>query len=234
MAAMDDKAPEQLVEFRNYQILPGAIEAFVEHFENHFLESQEELGMDIVGQFRVVDDTQRFVWIRRYLEPSSRGTSLRQFYTGPVWKEFGPRANELMVDHTDVHLLIPHSSASAFAPGHVPHVERRGDPAEPVSTVVAAFFEVDEAHGLSPATVSQMATVLEHAPGVAELGRLVTAAIPNDFAPLPVHEDRVALWLLSDYDHGEAAVAVAEAIGEQSDLQMRTLRLTPTARSTLR
>ena len=123
---MVDKPPEQLVEFRNYEIVPGGIDAFVEHFEDHFLESQEELGMDIVGQFRVADDAQRFVWIRRYLEPSSRGASLGRFYTGPVWKEFGPRANELMVDHTDVHLLVPHSSASAFAASHVPHNEQRG------------------------------------------------------------------------------------------------------------
>jgi NIPSNAP len=58
---MVDKSPEQLVEFRNYEIVPGGIDAFVQHFEEHFLESQEELGMDVVGQFRVADDPQRFV-----------------------------------------------------------------------------------------------------------------------------------------------------------------------------
>ena len=232
---MVDKSPEQLVEFRNYEIVPGGIDAFVEHFEDHFLESQEELGMDIVGQFRVADDAQRFVWIRRYLEPSSRGASLGRFYTGPVWKEFGPRANELMVDHTDVHLLVPHSSASAFAASHVPHKEQRGAAIEATSTVVAAFYEVDERLGLSPEVVSEMAAAVNEVPGVVEVGRLVTAAVPNDFVALPVHEDaNVALWLLSDREQGAAAVAVAAAVGERCDLQVRTLRLVPTTRSTLR
>ena len=231
---MVDRAPEQLVEFRNYEIVPGGIDAFVQHFEDHFLESQEELGMDIVGQFRVADDAQRFVWIRRYREPSSRGASLGRFYTGPIWKEFGPRANELMVDHTDVHLLVPHSSASAFAASHVPHAAQRGA-IEATSTVVAAFYEVDEGLGLSPEVVSEMAAAVNEAPGVVELGRLVTATVPNDFVPLPVHEDAiVALWLLSDRKHGAAAGAVAAAVGERCDLEVRTLRLVPTSRSTMR
>ena len=219
MAAWSTRPPEQLVEFRNYEIVPGGIDAFVEHFEDHFLESQEELGMDIVGQFRVADDAQRFVWIRRYLEPSSRGASLGRFYTGPVWKEFGPRANELMVDHTDVHLLVPHSSASAFAASHVPHKEQRGAAIEATSTVVAAFYEVDERLGLSPDLVSEMAAAVNEVPGVVEVGRLVTAAVPNDFVVLPVHDDAIALWLLSDHEQGAAAVAVAAAVGERCDLR---------------
>ena len=232
---MVDKPPEQLVEFRNYEIVPGGIDAFVQHFEEHFLESQEELGMDVVGQFRVADDPQRFVWIRRYLDPSSRGASLGRFYTGPVWKEFGPRANELMVDHTDVHLLVPHSSASAFAAGHVPHAERRGAAIEATSTVVAALYEMDEGLGLSPGVVSEMTSAVNEVPGVVQLGRLVTATVPNDFVSLPVHDDaNVALWLLSDREQGAAAVAVAVAVGERRDLEVRTLRLVPTTRSTVR
>jgi hypothetical protein len=134
-----------------------------------------------------------------------------------------------MVDHTDVHLLVPDSSGLAFAAGHVPHVERRGAGIEPTSTVVACFYEVDEARGLSPEVVSEMA------PGVVELAGLVTAAVPNDFARLPVHEDIVvALWLLSDREHGQVAVFVAEAVSDRCDLVVRTVRLAPTARSTLR
>jgi NIPSNAP len=118
-------AVDQLVELRSYALVPGQVEAFVEHFELHFLASQEELGMDVVGQFTVPGDDARFVWVRRFLEPSARGDALARFYGGPVWKEFGPRANELMVDHTDVHLLVPHRSAPAFAADHVPHAQRR-------------------------------------------------------------------------------------------------------------
>ena len=105
----------QLVELRSYELVAGQVGAFVDHFETHFLASQEELGMDVVGQFTVPGDDARFVWLRRFPEPSARGDALARFYGGPVWKEFGPRANELMLDHTDVHLLTPHRSAPAFA-----------------------------------------------------------------------------------------------------------------------
>nr|MBA2444928.1 NIPSNAP family protein [Nocardioidaceae bacterium] len=118
-----EKIP-QLVEFRNYRIVPGSIDRFIEHFEAHFLEPQEALGMEIVGQFRVLDDPERFVWIRRFRAPTSRGVALERFYTGPVWREFGARANELMVEYNDVHLVVPDHSAPEFAAEHVPHVHR--------------------------------------------------------------------------------------------------------------
>jgi NIPSNAP len=231
MTGMVGERTVQLVEFRNYEIVPGGVDAFVKHFEDHFLAAQEELGMQIVGQFRDVGDASRFVWIRRYLTPSSRGASLQRFYTGPVWREFGPRANELMVDHADVHLLVPDPSLPAFAHLHVPHVERRDTPPEPTSTVVAAFYDVDEPNQLPPEIVSEMAAAVADAPAVSELGRLVTAAVPNDFTRLPVHEDvTIALWLLADHDHGDVAASLAESISPQCG---RTHRLGPTARSTL-
>ena len=94
---------------------------------------------------------------------------------------------------------------------------------------------MDEGLGLSPEVVSEMTAAVNEVPGVVELGRVVTAAVPNDFVSLPVHEDAiVALWLLSDCEQGAAAVTVAAAVGERCGLEVRTLRLVPTTRSTLR
>jgi hypothetical protein len=103
------------------------------------VDGREELGMDIVGQFRVPGDDARFVWIRRYLDPAGRAAALTAFYGGSVWKEFGPRANELMVDHTDVHLLVPDPSGPLFAANHVP-LARRDGPWEG-HAVVAAIYD---------------------------------------------------------------------------------------------
>src|SRR5262245_23282451 len=48
-----------------------------------------------------------------------------------------------MVDHTDVHLLVPHPSGPAFAADHVPHARRADGGAagegEPGTVVVALF-----------------------------------------------------------------------------------------------
>jgi NIPSNAP len=225
--------PEQLVEFRSYALVPGGTTDFIEHFEAHFLASQEDMGMDILGQFRIIDEPDRFVWVRRFLEPLTRAASLQAFYTSPVWKQFGPRANELMVDVSDVHLLAPHPSGPQLAAGHVPHADRDRAPVEAASTVVAALYDVSD--GLPPEVAAAMTAALDAAPDVTELGRLVTAGVVNDFPALPVHEDRtVALWLLSDREHGDRAVSVADLVGARCDLAPQLLRLVPTARSTLR
>jgi NIPSNAP len=230
-------AGSQLVELRSYEIVPGQVDAFVEHFEARFLASQEELGMDIVGQFTVPGDDARFVWLRRFLEPSRRGDALARFYGGPVWKEFGPRANELMLDHTDVHLLTPHRSAPGFAADHVPHARRSeaGDvgTGNEASSVVVATYDLGDAE--LPAAA--MTAELDAAPAgsVTELGRLVTAGVPNEFPRLPVHEDvTVGVWLLSDRAGGAAAAAMAESVAVSGILALRTVRLAPTSRSTLR
>jgi hypothetical protein len=219
----------QLVELRNYVLVPGGAAPFVEHFERHFLTSQAELGMDVVGQFTVAGDDARFVWIRRYLQPAGRGPALGAFYTGPVWKEHGPRANELMLDHTDVHLLAPDPSAPAFVPDDP--ARRWSVPADPASTLVAALYDLDDGVSCLPADVAAaMTSLVAAAADVAELGRLVTAAVVNDFPPLPVHDGTVALWLLA----GAGAAAAAESLAADHGLALRTLLLTPTSRSALR
>jgi hypothetical protein len=225
---------DQLVELRNYVLAPGAAPAFVEHFERHFLASQEELGMDIVGQFTVPGDDGRFVWIRRFSSPAERGAALSAFYTGPVWKEFGPRANELMADHTDVHLLVP--EAPSFAADHVPHALRSGAAGLAGSTVVAAVFELGGG-SLGPAigATADADAGTEGGAGLRELGRLVTAGVANDFPRLPVHEGAaVGVWLLADEVGGRAATALAETVADRRGLGVDILRLAPTRHSTLR
>lgn len=232
---MDAPGTDQLVELRNYRLVAGGFDPFADHFERCFLASQESLGMDIVGQFGVAGRDDRFVWVRRYLDPQARADALARFYGGPVWAEHGPRANELMVDHTDVHLLAPDPSGPAFAADHVPHAQRAGSTApEPGSTLVAVMFEVDEAGRLDPAVAAAMDRVLDRRPEVVERGRLVTAGVTNDFPRLPVHDHAVAAWLLSDTAGGRWAVAAGAEVSVRCGLPSHTLRLEPTPRSTLR
>lgn len=225
----------ELVELRSYRLVDGQTDEFVRHFEAHFLASQEALGMDIVGQFTVVDDDARFVWVRRHRDPEARTEALTSFYTGAVWERHGPRANELMIDFSDVHLLVPHGSLPTFAADHVPHAERLPSAGvdHPPSTVIAAVFDVAGPGGLAPEVAGSMArTAGEN--GVVELGRLVTADVPNRFPVLPVHDDPVAVWLLSDRTGGPAAATAVNAVASAHGLPVTTTVLTPTARSTLR
>jgi hypothetical protein len=216
---MADADPQQLVELRSYTLAPGAADAFARHFEDHLVAGQEQLGMDLVGRFVVPGDDARFVWVRRYLDPANRGAALAAFYGGPVWAEFGPRANELMLDHTDVHLLVPDPSGPSFAVN--PWT---------ADVVVSAVYDLTAVDGprLSATLVAAMDDAVRSAP-VDELGRLVTAHAPNDFPRLPVHEDiDVAVWLLTDHDDGRSATALAREVATACRLALHTTVLTPT------
>ena len=54
-----------VVELRQYTLHPGARDTLVRLFDAHFVESQERCGMRVIGQFRDLDDPDRFVWLDR-------------------------------------------------------------------------------------------------------------------------------------------------------------------------
>jgi hypothetical protein len=54
----------RVLELRQYTLLPGRRDELIELFEREFVESQEALGMQIVGTFRDLDDAGRFIWLR--------------------------------------------------------------------------------------------------------------------------------------------------------------------------
>ncbi len=82
-----------VVELRQYTLHPGARETLVRLFEEHFIEGQEQHGMRIIGQFRDLDEPDRFVWIRGFADMDAGTRALEAFYSGPVWTQHRPAAN---------------------------------------------------------------------------------------------------------------------------------------------
>jgi NIPSNAP len=79
-----------VVELRRYTLKPGTRETLVELFDREFVESQEALGMQILGTFRDLGDPDQFVWIRGFEDLAGRAPAQQAFYSGPVWKEHTP------------------------------------------------------------------------------------------------------------------------------------------------
>jgi hypothetical protein len=152
-----------IVELRQYTLVPGRRDVLVDVFDREFVESQEALGMRILGTFRDLDREDRFVWLRAFTDMESRLAGLTAFYSGPVWKEHGPLANTTMVSVDDVLLLHPVTTLTLPA-----HRDGTTAPSELVITV----------H--DRALLSQLD---------AGLGLLETHTALNDFPALPVRED---------------------------------------------
>ena len=104
-----------VVELRRYTLKRGARETLVELFDRELIESQEALGMSILGTFRDLEDPDQFVWIRGFDDLASRAPALQVFYSGPVWKEHSAAANATMVDVDNVLLLRPADRRAAEA-----------------------------------------------------------------------------------------------------------------------
>jgi hypothetical protein len=151
-----------IVELRQYTLVPGKRDVLVDVFDREFVESQESLGMRILGTFRDLDRDDRFVWLRGFEDMAIRLAGLTSFYGGPVWKEHGPLANTTMVSVDDVLLLHP-----------VTHL------------TLPAERDVSTAESELVITVHDRALLSQLDRG---LGLLETDNSINDFPALPVRE----------------------------------------------
>src|SRR4030095_3778261 len=103
-----------VLELRQYTLHPGRRDVLIELFDREFIESQEALAMTVVGQFRDLDEPNRFVWLRGFADMASRARALEGFYGGPVWKAHREAANATMIDSDNVLLLRPAHPGSEF------------------------------------------------------------------------------------------------------------------------
>src|SRR6266542_1920072 len=106
-----------IVELRQYTLHPGKRDVLIDLFDREFVESQEALGMKLIGQFRYLDNSNRFVWLRGFRDMSLRAQALKDFYGGPVWKAHREAANATMIDSDNVLLLHPATATSGFSFG---------------------------------------------------------------------------------------------------------------------
>src|SRR5262245_23931019 len=105
MTSFDGWPP--LLELRQYALRPGRRDDLIELFDAEFVESQERLGMGVYGQFRDLDDLDRFVWLRGYPDgsPGRRGEALAAFYGGPVWAQHRKAAQATLLGSGRASLL---------------------------------------------------------------------------------------------------------------------------------
>jgi hypothetical protein len=236
-----------VVELRQYVTYPGTRDTLVQLFEERFIESQEAVGIKVLGQFRDVNDPDRFTWLRGFPNMGARKIALGDFYYGPLWQANRNAANATLYDNDNVLLLRPAAPGSGFAydPGRRPAIGAKAADsfvvaqvyyfAHPVTPEFTAFFERD-----------LMPMFERH--GARLLARLVSEKSANTFERLPVRENvDVFVWFAgfpsrAAYDawlgrlaqdrrwRGEWFGQLRKSLAREPELLM----LTPTARSQLR
>jgi len=238
-----------VVELRQYTLKPGMRDVLIDLFEQEFIESQEATGMIVViGQFRDMDNPDRFVWLRGFADMPRRARALQEFYGGPVWKAHREAANATMIDSDNVLLLRPARLVSGFS---LENAKRPTPGSREISKslVVATIYYLDASGKadfvdffectLKPALTEAGASILAY---------FVTENHPNTFPALPVRENvNVFVWFshFSDrtaYEHYAGALAsstrwsdeIAKELAGRLRGTPEVLKLSPTARSRLR
>jgi hypothetical protein len=237
-----------IVELRHYTLHPGKRDVLIDLFDREFIETQEAVGIKVIGQFRNVDDPDRFVWLRGFPDMSSRAKALQDFYGGPVWKAHREAANPTMIDSDNVLLLRPALPTSGFS---LENMKRPPVGADKVPTslivttiyyfeapVTADFLDFFE-HTLKPVATSLSAAISAY---------FVTENSENTFPALPVREgENVFAWfsIFQDpvaYENYLAALSrserwdgeVSKGLARYLKRAPEVLKLSPTARSQLR
>jgi hypothetical protein len=237
-----------IVELRQYTLHPGQREALITLFDRDFVESQEELGMVILGQFRDLDNPDRFVWLRGFETMPGRAQALASFYSGPVWKANSAAANATMIDSDNVLLLRPASARSGFRAGGMTRPPS-GHTKSPSSVILATIYYRD--HPFDQEFFGFFDSLVRPAlakAGVAPLACLQTEYAENTFPSLPVRTGEHAFVWFARFSTMARARAYEDRLSHPHSWQEKTmprvsqlvtgaterLWLTPTARSLLR
>jgi aminopeptidase N len=241
-----DRAADTVFELRQYTLHPGQRDILVDVFDDKFVEGQEATGIRIIGQYRDLDDPDRFVWLRSFSDMESRKESLTKFYTGPIWKAHGRVAAGTMVDSDNVLLLRPLRPDTAFALSTIalPPPGTRG-PGKGVLVASIVYVERKTPSEFGEFFANELKPHWEAA-GASVIAQMVSEHSPNTYTNLPVREKETAfVWFSLFAD--QAAVDKHQRVLVQSmewrkaagqltawtHHKIETLRLEPTARSRL-
>lgn len=204
-----------VMELRQYVTYPGKLDVLIALFEKHFIESQEETGIRVLGQFRDTNDPYRYTWLRGFPNMEARKHALTDFYSGKTWQAYRNEANATLYDNDDVLLLRPASAGSGF------RLCSRTRPA-PDSTAPRSGFVVATVYHFAQEVTSDFINKFNERlmpmfelHGAHIMGRFVTEKGRNTFERLPVRENvNVFVWFASYPDRAAYEAYMARLAGD--------------------
>ena len=84
-------------ELRQYKILPGKMNEWLDLMENEIIPFQVSKGMVICASYRGEEDESVYFWIRRFESEADRERLYNAVYESDTWKnDISPRVGEVM------------------------------------------------------------------------------------------------------------------------------------------
>jgi hypothetical protein len=76
----------EFYELRQYKVLPGRMDGWVQMMEQEIIPFQVAKGMVITGSFRGEKDDSVYVWLRRFESEAEREALYKAVYESDHWK----------------------------------------------------------------------------------------------------------------------------------------------------
>jgi hypothetical protein len=238
-----------IVELRQYTLHPGRRDDLIRLFDAEFIEPQEKVGMKVIGQFRNLDDPNKFVWLRGFPDMETRARGLTEFYSGSAWRSRRNDANATIIDNDNVLLLHPVRQDAAF---DLDGLDRApvGATATSDALVVATIYHIDPTAEKEREFVQffeQAIAPMLRSAGAPVIASFIPERSANNFPRLPVRDgEPVFVWFsrfrnVAAYERFQTTLAATpiwrDSLAAELSSKVRepfTLRLSPTARSLLR
>ena len=96
-------------ELRQYKVLPGKMDAWLELMEGEFIPFAVAQGMNITAAFRGEEDETVYVWMRRFESEAERERVDAAVYGSDYMKnDIGPRVSDVLArDGHTVQRIVP-------------------------------------------------------------------------------------------------------------------------------
>ena len=242
-----------VIEIRHYIQQEGQGQNFIDYFEEHFIGSQEEHGMAILGQLRVIGKPDETVWIRAFENMESRSRGLKGFYFGPVWAKYSQALAQVHAGINSAYLLKPMENMNDLTKGHMAQDVASTLAAGTISAVTGVV--VLDFYYTKPGELSNFTKFFEERlkPAITEqgheiLGHFVSELATNDIPQMPVVQDENLLVVIAVYSSlGEYQLKndefyasegwvseLDDAVQAMLAKEVETLLLQPSLRSPLR
>ena len=240
---MSRQTHSPIVELRMYKLRKNRRDELIELFEREFIESREAVGIQVLGQFRNLDDPQSFVWLQGFNDMPARAQALHAFYTSPIWMENRKAANATILDSGNVLLLHPARSDSGFKLKTGARPPRGSTtPQDGFVAVTICYFDGSVTNEFIEYFESTLQPALQEA-GASILAYFVTEDSPNTYPRLAIREgEHVFVWF-AGFRESEAFAAmlkskawkeISKSLSQHVSGEPEVLRLTPTPRSWLK
>lgn len=237
---VETEAPN-IFELRQYALHPHKRDVLIDLFDREFLETQDAVGMPVLGQFRDLDDPDRFVWLRGFSSMQARHKALSSFYGGPVWQTHREVANATMIDSDNVLLLRPAWAGSGF-PIDLSLRSEKSAVKIPAGMIDLTIFYLKQSASVELLAFcrQQMAQVLQEGGAIAQ-GWYTSETSENTFSPLPVRTGECVLVGMALFENERSYEAFGTSLAWQEKIApelgtyllkaAESHRLLPTARS---